>query len=207
MQIENHIKIWCIIMEESMTKLEFGILISIFLIMFVPIAFAEVDTTTVSFIIPSSISHAIGYAASCSTSDFAFVEQDGTFDGTETRLNVTQIDGTTCQTDSVPIINITNTGNDAINITFKFTSALPSGIVVKASLAEAGYEASCTLGATDTPTAGACHNITTTQAIVANNLTALTGYEEIWMWGDMNDFNSGVAATITRTMNSNATQA
>ncbi len=191
-----------------MTKIEFGILVSIFFMMFVPIALADTTSTTVSFIIPSSISHVIGYAASCGSSDFAFVENDGTYDGTQTRINVTQIDGTVCQTDSVSGLNISNTGNDIINVTFKFTSALPSGIVVKASLAEGGYEASCSLAAADTPTTGACHNVTDSEEVlVANDLTALTGTEDVWMWADMTDYNSGVSVTMTRGMQSNATQA
>ena len=193
-------------MEKSKSKMEFGVIISIFLMLFVSLAVADISTTTVSFIIPSSISHAIGYAASCATNDFAFVENDGTKDGTQTKINVTQTDGTVCQTDTVSALNISNTGNDAINVTFNFTSALPSGIVVKTSIAYGGYESACTLGATDTPTAGACHNITTTEALVANDIVALTGSEEIWMWADMEDYNSGVAVTMTRDMKSNATQ-
>ena len=193
-------------MEKTKSKMEFGVIFSIFLMLFVSLAVADTKDTTVSFIIPSSISHAIGYAASCSSSDFAFVENDGTYDGTQTQINITQIDGTVCQTDSVSGLNITNNGNTEINVTFKFTSALPANVTVKSSLAYGGYESSCTLGATDTPTTGACHNITTTEALVANNIAELGGTDDIWMWADMANYNSGVAGTIARTMRSNATQ-
>ena len=170
-------------------------------------ALADLQTTTVKFIIPSSVSHSIGYAGSCGSSDFAFLESDGTKDGTQTEINVTQGDGTECQNGSTSAITITNNGNDYINITLNFTSALPSGVTVKASNSSNGYESTCSLTEADIPVSGQCKIVNNTvDALLSYNLTA-SSTEDVWLWADFSSFNSGLATGaggITRTLQTNA---
>lgn len=164
---------------------------------------ADQQDTTVTFKVPSSISHSIAYAAACANNDFAFVESDGTKDGTQTMINVTQIDETACQTDAVPAMNISNTGNSAINVTMNYTAAVPAGTTTKASQTFAGYEAgACT---DDQPPDGnVCLTITDTSKTIILNLAA-DAAQEIWLWCDMSNFNGGAAGTDTRTLRTTAT--
>jgi len=58
---------------------------------------------TVTFKIPSAISHQVAYRGTCDATHFYFVEKDGTYDGTDTHINVSDGSGTYCQNESVGI--------------------------------------------------------------------------------------------------------
>ena len=130
-------------------------------------------------------------------SDFAFVECDSTIDGTQTQINVTQIDGTACQSSTLPATNITNSGNTNINITGIFTAALPAGITVKVSQVTDGYQSSCSEAE---PLTTDCVTVATASKTLISNL-ASSSAKELWWWCDMSGFNSGAAGSDTRTLN------
>lgn len=158
--------------------------------------FAATADTTVTFKIPADIAFSVAYPASCSSADFAFYESDGTLDGSQTHINVTQTDGSACQTAAAPAINVTNDGNTAIDITAAFTASLPAGITVKASQAATGYESSCT--GTEPP-ASVCVELSDSSKLLADGIAAGAS-QEIWVWADMSSFNSGAAGEDTRTL-------
>ena len=166
------------------------------------LALADTTQVTVTFKVPAAIAFGIAYAGGCSAGDFAFVESDSTFDGNQDYINVTQIDGTACQSNTLPAINITNNGNTNINITGIFTSALPSGTTVKVSQVNSGYEATCS--ETEPPTTG-CATLATTSKTLITNL-ADGSSKELWWWCDMSNFNSGAAGSDTRTLNLTSVQ-
>ncbi len=177
--------------------------VSIMLVLMSLIVIADTDDTTVTFIIPQSIAHSLAYAASCTSSNFACIESDGSYQGTQNYINITQIDGTPCQAAGTPAVTITNNGNANLNVTWQFTSALPSGVTFKVGNTSTMWQSSCSLSATSTWVASQCKTVTdSTASKVAYNLAA-SGTEQIWAACDFNNFNSGQSTTgITRTLRS-----
>ncbi len=175
------------------------------IMLWVGLVYADIETTTVTFVIPSSTEHSVAYGGSCSSSNFYFVENDTTKDGSQTMINATADTGATssCQDGSTSAITVSNAGSSIINVSANFTVALPSGITVKAANATAGYESSCS----GTVTATTCADIPNgASVILAKNMAAQTGTADIWIWVDMSSFNSGVATSgIARTMQTHGT--
>ena len=178
----------------------------IVLLLMVAFVLAESDSTTVTFVIPASVSHSLSYGGSCSSSNFYFVEGDATIDGTQAGINATSdsAGSNLCENATVAGIVISNIGSVNVNMTANFTAALPTGVVMKVSLNASGYQASCT---GTVPTTAVCANVSTTAVTIVNSLTAVSGTQNTWWWTDFSNFNSGVATTgIARTLNTNAVQ-
>lgn len=171
----------------------------------VSVVLADTETTTVTFVIPSSVDHSLTYGSSCSSTLFYYVETDTTKDGTLNMINASSdtSGASPCQTAGQGAFTVNNLGSASINVTMNFSSALPSGISVKSANASGGYEAQCT-----STIAGltACVNITNgAGARLIDNLEGQTGTVEIWTWVDMSNFNGGLATTgISREMNTTA---
>jgi len=98
------------------------------------------------------------------------------------------------QTAAVSIFRYNNTGTVAINIMLNFTTALPSGVSVKAGWADAAYESSCT--AVNLTSTTACVNITGTLTRVANLSSGAGGGEarDVWLWADYSDVSVNIDA-------------
>jgi len=159
---------------------------------------ASTNTITITFIIPSQYSHSISVYKECTTADFACRENDATKDGTQDNINITTTAGVVCQNASESAINITNDGNNILNITMNVTAALPAGVELKAynhstAAGANGYEDDCTLGENESFTATACKNISiNNNAVIGLNLEK-DQIQVIWLACDFEDFNSGVA--------------
>lgn len=184
----------------------YGLIISI-LAIFALLVWADTETTTVTFVIPSEIDHSISYGGSCSSANFYFVENDGSLDGTQARINLTsdanpwtsEGASNTCQNSTVAGITITNSGSSVINVSMNTSTSLPSGTGLKAALADAGYEATCS----GTATTSTCVDVIYGAAVqVAGDLSAQGGTEDVWVWANMSNFNSGVAGSDTETLQS-----
>jgi len=163
------------------------------------------EDVTVTYVIPADIAFSTSYAGSCGTSDFACRENDGSYQGTQSQINITQTDGTVCQAAATPAVQFTNDGNTPINITARLTSSQVAGVVLKASEAYAGYESSC--NEYNMSNATACVNVTAANFLVLTDDIAASGTSDVYFWCDFSNFNSGAATTgITRTMTLNSTQ-
>lgn len=165
---------------------------------------ADDQTTTVTFVIPSSISHTVFYGQSCSDSAFYFVDEDGTYDGSMAKINVSS-DSTAnanwCQNVTSAGMLLDNTGNDEVNFTAKWDSDL-AGIDLIAGINWSSYGTEC--DGIPGYAAGNCTNITDSSTLIANNSGSGTN-TSIWWWVIMDNFNSGAATTgITRTLTTTA---
>lgn len=167
-------------------------------------AIADTEQTTVTFVIPSQIDHSVAYGGACSSANFYYVETDATKDGNMEAINVTSDDAGTlaCQTAAIAAITLNNLGSVNVNIVANMTAAYPDGVVLKAASAAAGYETVCS----GTVAAGTCAYIINGVGVtLVAGLTAQTGTEEIWIWGNFSNFNAGVATTgIARTLETTA---
>jgi len=168
--------------------------------------FADVgETITVTFVIPTSVSHTVYYGDSCSSSLFYFIDEDGTYDGNMDKINVSS-DATEnqnwCQNTTTSGMKLDNTGNNEVNFTAKWASDL-EGIDLVAGINWSSYGGLC--DGIPGYAAGSCTNITDTYTTIANNSGAGTN-TSIWWWAIMNDFNSGASTSgVTRDLNTNAT--
>jgi len=178
------------------------LIILIFLLGAVGITLADTITTPVRFVVPTTISFTISIPATNATT-FSSGQTTTTiiFNTTVTtanKLNATNVvGGSPVQTANVGIFNYTNTGNTAINITINFTTALPSGVSVKAGWADNDWESSCTQANKTTGTG--CVNVTASTSVVriANlTTTGATKYREVWLWADYNNVASGLDQTV-----------
>jgi hypothetical protein len=170
-------------------------------------AFADTNTWTVTFKIPAAVAHTNAFKSPCSSSVFFFVEADATKDGTQTVINVSNSDASVyCQDGTDPAMNITNSGNAAINVSANVTAALPANLTLKASKIAGGYIELCTNA--EPPTTGCVSwNVTTysTQRVLASNL-AIGATQGIFWWTDMANYRSGAAGQDANTVQTEAKQ-
>lgn len=150
---------------------------------------ADFQTTTVTWVVPSAVSHGLSYGALCTGSQFYFVEHDPTINGTQTKIlphsqNTYQSDKN-CQnsTDTVAI-TLDNSGNVTIDANMAFTSTLESGVTFKAWLGNSnncgadglgGYQDTCAkFGGddSDVPTTSECVAIGDSNVQVIADLAA-----------------------------------
>ncbi|MFH1239819.1 MAG: hypothetical protein V1672_01255 [Candidatus Diapherotrites archaeon] len=182
---------------------------------------ADLQETTVSWVVPSSVSHSVGYPGGCDTTNFFFVEHDVTIDGTQTKIipKTTAVGDVNCQTDSAAgeAMSITNAGNVTVDVNMVITSSLFTGVTLKAwhavtaagagagcgTIGLGGWEAGCTAtGADDgtVPSVSTCLSVGDTNAQILADLAV----------GDANylcfaaDFSSVAQGTNTDTLQSNA---
>ena len=154
---------------------------------------ANTVSTTVTFVIPSSVVHSVSYGASCSSSNFYFVENDATINGVQTAINVSSDSAGTspCQDGTNPSMILNNIGSVSIDVAANFTTALPTGVTVKTASTAGGYS-----GATTVPHGAAVS--------IATSIAAQTGTQDKWWWADFDNYNSGAATSQTRTLNTHA---
>jgi hypothetical protein len=177
------------------------------------VVLADTNSVTVTFVIPSQVSHTISYGGACSASLFYFVENDTTKNGYQNATNVssdTTGTGAFCQSDTVSGMTLNNVGSSTANITANFTS-LPAGITVKVSNVSIGWNWTCNddyrcnndcVGSSGMENKGNCSTVNATKnQLLRGNMVAMTGTQKIWWWADMANFNSGVATTgVTATL-------
>jgi len=91
---------------------------------------AAVSTTTVSWVVPSNISHSVAYGSTCSSSLFYFVETDGTINGDENKIvpKTSVVGDANCQSDSIAGMTVTNNGSVTIDMNYMITDSLLSGV-------------------------------------------------------------------------------
>ncbi len=163
--------------------------IAIFLIGFSLIVFADTQTTTLSWVIPSSVAHTLGYGGGCSTDAMYFVESNAVLDS-DIDGNCSQVvpydaesAGSTCQSDSAAPITVTNGGNIPIDVNVSITTTLETGVTLKGWLGDdttycgtngiGGWEVTCSVVALDdttVPTTTTCVQISDTTTHVFDNL-------------------------------------
>lgn len=110
------------------------VLAMIFLSSFV---FANMVTTTMTWVVASAKSHSIAYGGSCSATAFFFVEtnavQDNDADGNAAKILPYNLrsGGSACQAAGTASMVISNTGTIATNIDANFAAALDANIWLK----------------------------------------------------------------------------
>jgi len=184
---------------------------------------ADLQETTVSWVVPSAVSHSVGYPGGCDAVNFFFVEHDVTIDGTQTKIipKTTAAGDVNCQTASASgeAMSITNGGNITLDVNMTITSILFTGVTLKAwhavtaagagagcgTIGLGGWEAGCTAtGADDStvPSVSTCLSVGDTNVQLLADLAV----------GDVNylcfaaDFSSVVQGTNSDTLQSNAFQ-
>lgn len=172
---------------------------------------ADEQSTTITYVIPSSIAHSLSYGviggSSCSSGAFYFREEDSTTDGYQNNINVTDASGNYCQNQTVDAITFNNDGNDAINLSVSLDSAPLSGVVTRVGQNWTSFPASgCSLTQLITPTD--CVNVTNSEVLLFTNMAAAASNTTFWQANFTNanvGAGAGQAGSATRTMTSNAT--
>ena len=191
-----------------------------FITAFAACAYADTQTTTLSWVVPSSVSHTLTYGGSCSTSAMYFVESNAAAGASPVDGNAIKIipydaasAGAACQDgSSKAAIRVTNGGNVYIDVNAQITTTLQAKVVLKDWNGDAsgcgtsglgGWEAACSkIGGTDAtvPTSSTCVSIGDTAVQVLADINA--GY-----YGYMclaADFNGLSAGTTTDTLQTTA---
>jgi len=147
------------------------------------------------------LSFSIAYPIGCSASNIKYK-----FDrfGNGIGINATNLTDYVCQTEYAPTFNITNNGNTEIDINVKYHS-LPTGVTMKMSqisFDSGGYESVCSEN--EPPTSG-CMTLTTSYKTAVSNLQP-DDWQELWMWADASNFNSGLKTNQSYSLIFNITQ-
>ena len=135
-------------------------------------AFANVNTTTLSWTVPSGTTHSLSYHASCGSQTFYFVsyaanngDQNAIFPSNNTSGD------TNCQASDANALSVLNAGNVPIDVNLSVVGAFTTGVFLKVWSAtgdgcgtegSGGYEDLCTatgLGDGLWPSSTACTNI------------------------------------------------
>lgn len=173
--------------NKSMSSVIVAILLLASLVV-VPMAYADTQTTTFTFVVPSNVAHTLSYGGSCSNSAFYF-RGDNAGDGTALVPYNAASAGSACQS-TTPGIVINNAGNVAINMTAEF-DALPNGVVVWTADTNGGAEVQ------------SWSNVSVTAKTIATNI-ATSGTHDVFVYTNMTNFNSGVAGSQTATFTTTA---
>ena len=176
-------------------------------------------TTPVRFILPTTTTFTLAIPGTNATT-FSTTDSPGTttattiiFNSTSTTIggvNASAVGGGGTQGPTTPIFNFTNTGNIKINITANFSTALPSGIVVKAGWGTNAYQASCVAASKGPPGGGTglltqCVNITDseTPATLANLSTSgVAAHRDVWVWADYSSATAGIDNSVNMVIQS-----
>lgn len=188
------------------TKILVSLVFGLFLLSAIALPnFAKAATTqpwTVTFKIPTSVAITNTYNSPCSDSVFFFVENDGTYDGTQTQVNASDAAAATfCEIDGSAAFDVANGGNAPTDIFINFTTALPAGVTFKISQVASGFGVAGVCDSAAPPTTG-CIAIsatnTTTAYKIANDVAA-AGNMSFHTWVTMASFNAGAAGEVART--------
>lgn len=184
-------------------------------------AFADLKETTITWVVPTSVTHLVGYPGSCDAASFFFVEDDGTIDGTLLKiLPTTSAAGdTNCQGSSAgeEAMSITNGGSVILDINMIITDSIKSGVTLKAwhattsagsgtgcgTIGLGGWEASCSQAGgldSEVPTTTACANVGDSNV----QLLADLGIGDVNYLCFAADFAGVTAGSSTNKMQSNA---
>lgn len=166
---------------------------------------ADEQTFTVTFSIPSSISHSLSYGTvdgTCTNSVFYFRESDGTIDGSQTHINASDASGQACQNGTVSALTVTNGGNANINVS-ELYNATVTGVDVYVSQSGANMESVCA----DDPVAD-CVTLSTSPATVATDVAASSSVD-LWHWANFSNADLGAgpgnSTSAERLFTTNAT--
>ncbi|MFH1894959.1 MAG: hypothetical protein ABIJ74_00030 [archaeon] len=193
----------------NLRKIAFVGIITMF---FALIVYAAVENnTTMTWVVPSNVSHTLTYAGACSTSDFYFVENQCTLDsdvdgnGSQCLPQTTSAGGTACQDASTAAITITNNGNVAINVDGNFTADFAGNdvnIVLKVwrgtgagcgTSGLGGWEATCSVTAAGNPvTTTTCRNYNQFNETTAGRLVSALAVSDTNQMCFSGDFNGGM---------------
>jgi hypothetical protein len=181
-----------------------ALLTLIALVSVISFAAADIEQTTVTFVIPSTIDHSLSYGGTCSSANFYFVEEDASIDGTQAKINASSdsAGSNMCQDAGTAGIVITNDGSTAVDVVMNMSTAYPAGTNLKVAQADAGYQAVCD----GTADSDGCADIPALSAgvTVAASVAGQGGTQELWLWANMSNFNSGISGSDTATLNSQA---
>ncbi len=148
------------------------------------------QTTTVRFFIPGDLSFTISYPATT-----VFILFSAT--GPTCEVNASN------QTDTMPIMNFTNTGNTAEYYNMKLDATV-TGATMKCGPLYSSWQSVCDCQAgtsTTSGTAAICCNITTTNVRINATGTTVGLNQTAWCWAQ---FVSASAGTTDRTLTVNA---
>ena len=189
------------------------------IILLIGLVFAQTTqqiTTPVRFIVPTTITFTLAIPGNNATNfssstagTTATTILFNTTNRTEAGINATAVGNANVpsQTPSVPIFNFTNTGNVNINITINFSTALPTGVEVKAGWGPNAYQTGsqgCT-GAAAGPPGGATQSLTTCSNITASSVVTTIAnlstsgaatQRNVWLWADFSSVTAGTDATV-----------
>ena len=151
------------------------VFVGLIMIFFAVLVYAATENnTTMTWVVPSNISHSLTYGGACDSSNFYFVEdtctQDSDIDGNGSQCvpQTTSAGGTDCQDATTIPITINNNGNVAINVDANFDAEFAGvdvNIVLKVWMSDGpgcgasglgGYEAPCTISGATPVTSTAC---------------------------------------------------
>ena len=167
--------------------------------LFLPLVFANILNTSMTWVVPSNKTHSLGYGASCSATAFYFVESDANFDS-DVDGNAAMVApnssssggvGTLCQSDNIAPITVTNSGNVAINIdanvnpdfngndrnlVLKVWMGVGSGCDMNAAGLYNGWQSNCgTISATTAVTQALCKDFNAGDSNAYSRLTTSLG--------------------------------
>ncbi len=170
------------------------------------------NNTTMTWVVPSNVSHSLTYSGACSSSDFYFVEdqcaQDSDIDGNGSQCvpQTTSAGGTSCQDATTIPITITNNGNVGINVDANFTAEFAGAdvnIVLKVWMSDGpgcgasglgGYEAPCTITGATPVTSTACRRYNqTNETTAAQRIVSALGAGDTNGMCFSGDFNTSVS--------------
>lgn len=180
------------------------------------VVFADTQTTTLSWVIPSSVSHTLSYGGGCSTSAMYFVEDDSSANGTDTMVlpkEGSSVSDANCQSSSVSAITVNNGGNVIIDVNASITTSLESGVTLKGWLGSTGcgtngvggWEASCSNAGSDdstVATTSTCVSIGDSSLQVLADV-AVSGSSQLCLAADFTGLSEG---TTTDTLQTEAAQ-
>lgn len=146
------------------------------------------DSTIIYFQIVSSTAMSVAEQSPCdATTNFHCRWTSGT----QTEINISKADGTTCQDDTNPAATITNDGTVTLDINMSINDSLPTGVETKYYIDSYDY--------------GSAIEFNETTQTIKSSL-APAGTTDVWIWCDFDNFNGGVATTVTRKVYYNATE-
>lgn len=183
----------------------FGVVALLLLILAIVVG-ADSVTTTVWFNVPSVISFTVTLPgespiASGTTMDILFNSTSTTIN----KLNATIAHNYTNQSATVPIFNYSNTGNGNINITVDFSSALPSGVSVKAGLNDSAWDTKCWATNLATATNNTCAMVNESANATVVGSLAVGTTKGVWLWADYSSVAYGTYTSRTLTHRSQVT--
>ncbi|MCX8190513.1 MAG: hypothetical protein N3F05_04805 [Candidatus Diapherotrites archaeon] len=176
-------------MMEIKVKLIGYLSVAVALLLALSMVYADTQQTTLTWVIPANVTHALTYGGSCSTSAMYFVESNALEGATPINGTASKIPpynaasgGSSCQDGTNKVaITIHNQGNVPFDINARITTTLETGVTLKAWLSNGthcgtngmgGWEATCSKSGTDddtVPTTTACVTIgNTTKQIIAD---------------------------------------